>query len=121
MEKIVCINGWTKEKVLAQVKRNFIGVSKVPGVGNGCAYLDAQGRKCLVGCFIPSNRPAARRFPGGVGDLLEHFPTLTKLMPFDFDGLSRMQSFHDGELKSQYADPNEQKAHALQWIKDNVQ
>lgn len=52
--KYQCINGWTKEKMIEHVKKEFKGKS-INSNGN-CVYRGPNGTKCAVGMFIPDNK-----------------------------------------------------------------
>ncbi len=87
-------NGWTKSKVLAQVKKYNNGTRAAKPCG-GCMYLMPDGNRCAVGAFIPDGH-AALASESGVKDLLDFFWDLRELMPFsDGVALSAFQRSHD--------------------------
>src|ERR1700677_3554187 len=91
-------NGWTKEKVLAQVKKynNGTRAMKPTNVG-GCTYKAENGNRCAVGCFIPDNYDVtAFYFVGGARALIKNYPDLAQYMPFDKPlALVEFQRAHD--------------------------
>lgn len=134
MEKFQCINGWTKEKMIAKVLAEFKG--KAEEVGHGpysvsrCAYKTVDGKKCAVGMFIPEGHDA-QSYIGTVGDLLECHEGLEKHMPLSFERtfyyeadkekkspLQMFQNVHD-KLPA-YESMEGQRAILIKWIEENV-
>lgn len=88
-------NGWTKEKVMEQVKKYNNGTRCQNQYTKECFY-SKDGNRCAVGCFIPDDHIAALEFRGGSLDLLLEYPELNKFMPFDDPrALSHFQGAHD--------------------------
>ena len=50
--KYKTINGWTKDKMKAQVRAKNNGKRSLRRSG-GCAYQVTDGNRCAAGCFIP--------------------------------------------------------------------
>lgn len=95
-------NGWTKESVMAQVKKynnNNRATRYVEGRNKPmCSYKDDNGNRCAVGCFIPDGHPALNS-PANASCLMTEFPELQKLMPFDNpDALIEFQRAHDNAI-----------------------
>lgn len=112
------INGWTKAKMISRVKKLFKG--KAVLATGACVYKTDDGKRCAVGLFIPSNRPAAFKVAGSVCTLLSNHPSLKKVMPLEEDALSEFQKFHDHQLA--YSWSNElQKTELIKWIERNVE
>ena len=94
MRKLV--NGWTAERVLAQVKKYNDGAKAIKeGTNNICTYQAKNGNRCFVGAFIPDDH-AALNSNFEVSDLLAEHHDLASLMPFDeTDDLKDFQLSHD--------------------------
>jgi hypothetical protein len=94
-------NGWTKERVLAQVKKynNGTRALRIDNKGNeiGCAYRSGDGNRCAVGCFIPERYDVtAFYFGGSARALIDRYPDLANVMPFDEPlALTDFQNAHD--------------------------
>ena len=87
-------NGWTKATVLAQVKKYNNGTQAIDRESGSCRYQVPDGNRCAIGCFIPNGHPALA-YEGGSISLLNQYPELWRLMPFESVGLGRFQSIHD--------------------------
>jgi hypothetical protein len=101
------INGWTKETVLAQVKKYNNGTKAIREETGHCAYKTAQGNRCAVGAFIPDGHTAALNSSASGSGMIENFPELKPFMPFSHevscDGtgaipLNVFQKAHDGSI-----------------------
>jgi len=103
MNKIKLINGWTKEKVMAQVmkynkgERALFFSEKHNVVQDTCVYEDKDGNRCAVGCFIPDGHVALKSRLTAPS-LVEEYAALKPLMPFEGDGLTMFQKTHDKAL-----------------------
>ena len=88
------INGFTKESVMAQVKK-YNNDRKAVKPDGSCIYLTSDGNRCAIGCFIPDGHKALEsRFE--VEEIMYIFPDLARYMPFDImDGLRDFQIAHD--------------------------
>jgi len=110
------INGWTKQRILGHVKREFKGKSKTLD-GRRCLYRGPNGTKCAIGMFIPDELYDTRMDCGTQNDLeslLSEFPTLKSYMPLQFLALQEFQSIHDSSTNETcYVD-------IIQWIDENV-
>jgi hypothetical protein len=89
------INGWTKEKVMKQIKKyNNDRVSFSPSQ-RVCVYQTRNGaNRCAVGCFIPDGHPGLKH-EGDVESLLTEYPDLKTIMPFDILEIADFQCQHD--------------------------
>lgn len=88
------INGWTKETVMAQIRNKNNGT--IARNGDSCAYQAFDGNRCAVGCFIPDGHPAfADRRDLSAQKLLECYPDLASVMPFESLALRHFQYAHD--------------------------
>lgn len=77
-------NGWTKEKVLNQVKKYNNGTRAMKPVGDECSYRTEDGNRCAVGAFIPDHYDVtAFYFSGAARVLIERYPDLAQYMPFN--------------------------------------
>ena len=114
------INGWTKEKMKAQIMERNIGKASMIH-GFGCAYQGADGNACAVGCFLPKDYNLEDFESGNSGatdvlKLIERFPDLRNLMPLDVYDLKNLQVVHDS-----FADtPDDPRPALLKWIDENV-
>lgn len=91
---IKLINGWTKETVMAQVKKYNNGKQSLDDRSEGCVYLGINGNRCAVGCFIPDGHPALQSDKGS-SEIISEYPELEKLMPFELGDLRKFQYVHD--------------------------
>lgn len=115
MNLYTCINGWTREKMIEHIKKEFKGKS-VDNSGDVCLYRGTQGRKCAVGMFIPDHRYLSEmdtRNCNGVQSVVSSFG-LGDLMPLAGPGLSRIQEVHDSATKAACL------SDILVWIENNV-
>jgi hypothetical protein len=86
------INGWTKNKVIKHIEKNFKG--KAQTEDGFCIYKTEDGKKCAVGMFIPDGHSAANSITNVEGLLLD-YPDLKKVMPFSERDLRIFQNVHD--------------------------
>lgn len=90
------VNGWTKKKVMEQIKKYNNGTKSYDPLTDSCLYKSEDGNRCAVGCFLPSrNKAMSEGWTLGAHDLLEEMPHLKKLMPFEGKALSHFQGIHD--------------------------
>lgn len=77
-------NGWTKESVMAQVKKYNDGTRAAEERGGTvyCQYLSPTGNRCAIGSFIPDGHVAFTT-AGDVEDLLCKHKDLCNVLPFD--------------------------------------
>jgi len=93
MKNLPYKSGWTKSKVMEQVKKYNNGTCAIDDIG--CLYRASDGNRCVIGAFIPDGHKALD-FVGPVDDLLEFHPDLVDLMPFSVGvSLRSFQSVHD--------------------------
>jgi len=93
------LNGWTKEKVLEQIKKKNLGYPAKNDDGS-CFYrqdVNGQTNCCLVGAFIPDDLYHEGMEFQGIDDILDK--TLEKHMPMDVDSMAELQGYHDGDLE----------------------
>ncbi len=109
------INGWTKEKMIAQIKLKNNG-SKAE-YKHLCRYRTDEGNACFVGAFIPDD-VYSPSFEGSVHFLLKEYPNMLPIMPLDEDALAKLQHVHDGHESAIMA-PLHQRME--EWINDNVE
>lgn len=109
------INGWTKESMIAHVKKEFTGKSTMPG-STLCFYRspESPSKKCAVGMFIPDSEYKESMERGSLLTLIRDYPFMLTLMPLAYDGLLGMQLSHDE------SDPNETLTKILEFIDQNV-
>lgn len=87
------INGWTKQRVMEQVKKYNNGTKAYSHITASCEYLTDNNR-CAVGCFIPDGHEALYTRMRA-DKLLERYPELSKVMPFSPTNLIVFQNVHD--------------------------
>lgn len=103
------INGWTKEKVLAQVKKYnngkqalAVGIDKFGSAAPMCMYKTPDGNRCFVGAFIPDNHPGLMLENANAPRLLRRYPDLSAHMPFEGYALLSFQGVHDDDCGRDY-------------------
>lgn len=109
-----CINGWTKEKMINHIKKEFKGKSSD---GRNCFYRGLNGTKCAVGMFIPDYLYRIKMDKDVVGGmsssaLLMNYPELKTKMPLE--KMYELQSVHDDSEQS------ETLTNILNYIENNV-
>lgn len=77
--KFQLINGWTKAKVMEQLRKYSNGTRALSG--GLCAYQTAGGNRCFIGAFIPEGHEALGVMMNVV-DVLIEYPDLVERMPF---------------------------------------
>lgn len=88
-------NGWTKQKVMEQIRKYNDGTPAVGNCGN-CLYEDNKGNRCAIGCFIPDGHPGLQARESDVVALLIRFPDLQDYLPFsELHVLNDFQVCHD--------------------------
>lgn len=88
-------NGWTKEKMKAQIRLKNNGTQAFASRACGCVYRTETGNACAIGCFIPDDSLALNHL-GTVKSLLVSHPDLKRLMPLaGGNALSEFQEVHD--------------------------
>src|ERR1700722_5334496 len=95
MEKFKLANGWTKESVIAQIKKYNNG-QVCMDKHTTCLYQHPENNnRCLIGCFIPDGHEAlSETIP--ILPLLTGYPDLEGFMPFkDKEALTTFQRLHD--------------------------
>lgn len=75
------VNGWTKVKMIEQIKLKNNGKKSKNELDGRCMYKTPNGNHCAIGCFIPDSHRALR-FEGNVLELLIEYPELRTNMPF---------------------------------------
>ncbi len=111
------INGWTKEKMKAQIRLKNNGDKSVSRGGDSCAYRGIRDNACGVGCFIPDECYEMRMdvdTPGPAA-LLNLYPHLAEHMPLNTLDLTDLQAAHDS-----YYDGGDMRDHLCDWIDNNV-
>ncbi len=111
------INGWTKARMIAQIRLRNDGTKSVNTRG-GCVYQSPTGNACAVGCFIPQG-DYREELDNGIG-VREVFlwQEMRLAMPLAVEGLTRMQSVHDNAPSEIGGDMRERLAN---WINENVE
>lgn len=79
--------------ILDKIDKKFKG--KAVGSSGKCQYLTEDGRKCIIGLFIPDGHPA-QESNLGVYDLLLEYKDLAPFMPSNSKTvLTELQWVHD--------------------------
>lgn len=89
-KKYNTINGWTKQKMINHIKKNFNGKS-VNNEGS-CQYRGPNETKCAVGMFIPDKKykTTMESITGSV--VIARFKLK---MPLELNGMDALQLMHD--------------------------
>lgn len=107
MLKYKCINGYTKETMIAKIKEKNNGRPAKTITGK-CVYREGSNA-CAIGCFIPDELYNPQmdiscdyfiydyKITGevGVNALLKAYPDLKNYIPLSLEGLLKMQGVHD--------------------------
>ena len=91
------INGWTKEKVIEHINKEYKGFSFDTEI-DYCMYRADFDKKCVVGCFIPDDVYSVEMERKCANYLISSFH-LMKYMPFSSDIMQRWQNVHDNFLE----------------------
>ncbi len=111
------INGFTKQSMIKVIEREFKGkavTEAVDGTPSRCVYLNNEGKKCAVGCFIPDGHEALK-FGEGARSLVARFWELK--LPLPVTGLIEFQETHD-YMRAEHFE--EQKQVLIDWINSRV-
>lgn len=112
------INGWTKEKMKAQIRLKNNGTRAHDG--DSCKYMTPDGNRCAVGCFIPDDQFSEGLLEStDVTDLLIRYKHLKEYMPLEDRGLTFMQGEHDSGYDVAEATGLHERLCA--WIDQNVE
>jgi hypothetical protein len=106
------INGWTKDKMIKHIEKNFKGKSFINN--DDCLYRTEDGRKCAVGLFIPDDKYRESMENIWVPNVVRDYG-LEEFMPLNNLGLSALQRVHDESAK------DETLGDMLAWINENVE
>ena len=93
------INGWNKEKVMAQIRLKNNGSRAFEN--EQCKYRTDNNNACLVGCFIPDEKYKLSMDTNGSNSaqiVIKNY-NLGRFMPLDNKQMSFLQSLHDDELE----------------------
>lgn len=120
------INGWTKEKMKAQIRAKNNGQPSIRKVANDdgtfyttCVYRAKDGNACAAGCFIPDDKYSARTMEGwNIRHAAELDHDLRDQLPLTLDGMTHMQVLHDGYDKSDFS--GDMREILCKWIDDTV-
>lgn len=115
MSRYAPINGWTKQRIIAQIQLRNNGMKSVRGRNlDNCQYRGDNGNCCAVGCFIPNNEYSYRMEGNTVYRLLNEFKDLKRHMPLDVGALARLQLAHD------HGTNEDVRERMIAWINENV-
>jgi hypothetical protein len=110
--KYQCINGWTKEKMIAHIKAEFRGKA---AQGLTCKYRALNGAKCVVGMFLPDDKYIPEMEGQSALGLLKNHPSVVPYMPLEKTSLDELQMCHDD------SEPESTLQDLLNWVESNVQ
>jgi len=90
------INGWTREKLMKQIRLKNKGYRSYD---NGeCRYRDDDNNQCLVGCFIPDVKYSTDMESRSATCIIREFD-LYKEMPLSIERMDSLQFFHDAVVE----------------------
>lgn len=96
--------------LLKKIDTEFKG--KATDKAGMCEYLTEEGKKCLIGLFIPDGHEAQHDC-GDVHSILNDYTDLLELMPSaDLSKLKRLQEAHD--YMNDYLNLDQQKEYLKQ-------
>jgi len=108
------INGWTKQRILGHIKREFKGKSETSD-GESCLYRGPNGTKCAVGMFIPDELYDPRMDElSFIDHVVKFFPKIKSVLPLDLKALCKLQDIHDQSTKRKCL------LNIIQWINENI-
>lgn len=124
--KFQTINGWTKEKMIQQIKSRNNGKPSlvVKGGEPSCVYRNpVDGNCCAAGCFIPDEKYSQAMEGGTIIRVLKDFPSLSASMPLEGPGMAELQCAHDHEILTGTGLIEELDMHEIleDWINENVE
>jgi hypothetical protein len=109
------INGWTKDKMKAQIRLKNNGKRSLSGELDGCAYQAEDGNRCAAGCFIPDGH-IALHFGDFIDLAIQIHPELKTSMPLDTEDMYKFQIAHDTAN-----DKEDVRDVLCRWIDENVE
>lgn len=116
--KFKTINGWTKESMIDYIKKEFKGRS-VDIYKNICLYRGPEGKKCIVGLFIPDNLYKPELEGKSLKLHIENnnvsFNEIIKQLPLPYEAMQYLQLIHDRDDLKNTLDE------ILYWIEKNVE
>jgi hypothetical protein len=113
------INGFTKQTIKHKIQTEFTDKS-LNDIG-GCVYRGMDGRKCIVGCFIPDEMyepEMDKNADTSVTGILKNYPDLKSFMPLELEALKDLQHEHD---EGDYEESVTLKEHLLDWVEKYVE
>lgn len=115
--KYSTINGWTKEKMKAQIRARNNGTRCYDSEQDQCLYEMPNGNHCAVGCFISEGHESMGCI-GAVDTLLDNYQGLIESMPLTRTALFEMQKAHDNCQDGKYA--KDVRDVLCAWVDTNV-
>jgi len=116
--KHICINGWTKKRMIKTVQDKMLDERAVNEKG-ACLYRGPNGTKCAVGIFIPDDKYKSileTNSPGYTTWSTEFLELgLDKVLPLEAQAISQMQEVHDS-----FSTDENVKSNVIDWIEQNV-
>ena len=109
------INGYNYDKTMAKIKEFNNNTRALSVDGMACSYLNSEGNRCAIGCFLP-DKSLSLKYNGNVENLLKLFPDIMSYMPLQIEGLIGLQRVHDHGMiiRDIYTDIS-------LWLKENVE
>jgi hypothetical protein len=115
------INGWTKTKIVNHIVANFKGKSYNPDSKRGsntisgveCLYRGPEGKKCVMGVFIPDDKYEKYMEQRSASAVITEF-RLHDIIPLSKEALDLLQDVHDKSLESSTLEE------IVAWVDKNV-
>ena len=116
------INGWTREKMKAQIRLKNNGKKSID-VDGRCLYRSGDGNACVAGCFIPDDNPLITD-----SELMLRYNTspvstiwsqIKDVAPLEVQHLRILQDIHD--TFEEAGSPGSLHDRLFKWIDANVE
>jgi hypothetical protein len=107
-------NGWTKQRIIEQIKHRNNG--EKAGNGEECFYRTKDGNACFAGCFIPDEDYKKEFESRNIFALMSIYPELVDKMPLPAHGMDELQRIHDKSFTGENLHEKMER-----WVNDNVE
>lgn len=109
------INGWTKKKMKAKIRKKNDGTRAISPNPSLCAYETRSGNRCAVGVFLPDDHVALIEW-SPIRKVVRLYPGLYTILPLDLEGMSILQNIHDS-----YSGDSDMRDILCNWVDGNVE